>query len=165
MRIVAAPNAFKGSLNAVEAAEAMKKGILAAIPLCHVVCVPVADGGDGLTEVMLHGMGGQRIEKMVSGPRMEVLSAPFCLVASRNLAVVEMARVFRSVLALAVEPARRPACLDEMVQDLVHFHWIHDHGEDLHRAAALGTLKRIHLIDLGDQPCPRGGCGLTFGFL
>ena len=50
MRIVVAPNAFKGSMSAVKAAEAMKKGILAVMPRCDVACVPVADGGDGLTE-------------------------------------------------------------------------------------------------------------------
>lgn len=106
MRIVAAPNAFKGSLDAVEAAEAIKKGILAAGPDCQVVRVPVADGGDGLTEVMLHGMGGRLIEKRVSGPRMEALSAPFCLVASRNLAVVEMAKA--SGLALLPKSMHDP---------------------------------------------------------
>ena len=52
MRIIAAPNAFKGSLSAMEATEAIKKGILAVNPDCDVVCVPVANGGDGLTEVM-----------------------------------------------------------------------------------------------------------------
>lgn len=106
MHIVAAPNAFKGSLNAVEAAEAMKKGILAAVPRCHVTCVPVADGGDGLTEVMLHGMGGQRIEVRVAGPRMKTVSAPFCLVPSRHLAVVEMARA--SGLALLSKSQHNP---------------------------------------------------------
>ena len=106
MHIVAAPNAFKGSLNAVEAAEAMKKGILAAVPRCHVTCVPVADGGDGLTEVMLHSMGGQRIEVRVAGPRMETVSAPFCLVPSRHLAVVEMARA--SGLALLSKSQHNP---------------------------------------------------------
>ena len=80
MRIVAAPNAFKGSMNAVQAAQAMKTGILAVIPQCEVTCVPVADGGDGLIEVMLAGLSGTRVEAMVSGPRMEPLSAPFCMV-------------------------------------------------------------------------------------
>ena len=103
MHIVAAPNAFKGSINAVEAAEAMKKGILAAVPRCHVTCVPVADGGDGLTEVMLHGMGGQRIDVRVAGPRMETVSAPFCLVPSRHLAVVEMARASGLALLPKIE--------------------------------------------------------------
>ncbi|OEU57389.1 MAG: hypothetical protein BA871_16820 [Desulfuromonadales bacterium C00003096] len=35
-------------MNAIDAAEAMKQGILAAAPECDVVCIPVADGGDGL---------------------------------------------------------------------------------------------------------------------
>lgn len=106
MRIVAAPNAFKGSLNAVLAAEAMKKGILAATPRCEVACVPVADGGDGLTEVMLHGMGGQRIDVRVSGPRRKPVTAPYCLVPARQLAVVEMARA--SGLALLPESRQNP---------------------------------------------------------
>lgn len=59
-----------------------------------------------------------------------------------------MARVFRSVLAVAVEPGRGPACLDEMAEYLVDLDGIHDHSEDLHRAAALGTLKGINLVDL-----------------
>ncbi|MBC2710408.1 MAG: glycerate kinase [Desulfosarcina sp.] len=106
MRIVVAPNAFKGSLSAMEAAEAMKKGILSAIPQCDVTCVPVADGGDGLTEVMLGGLGGKRIETTVSGPRMEPLSAPFCMVSSRKLAVVEMAKA--SGLALLSKDLHDP---------------------------------------------------------
>jgi len=88
MHIVAAPNAFKGSLSAVEAAEAMRRGILTAKPGCRVSCIPVADGGDGLTEVMLQGMGGQRIETTVTGPRFAKISAPFCLVPDKRLAVV-----------------------------------------------------------------------------
>ena len=105
-RIVAAPNAFKGSLNAVEAAQAMKTGILAVMPRCEVTCVPVADGGDGLTEVMLAGLSGTRVEAMVSGPRMEPLSAPFCMVPSRKLAVVEMAKA--SGLALLPKARHDP---------------------------------------------------------
>jgi len=106
MRIVVAPNAFKGSMNAVEAAQAMKTGILAVIPQCDVTCVPVADGGDGLTDVMLAALGGTRVEAMVSGPRMEPLSAPFCMVPSRKLAVVEMAKA--SGLALLPKALHDP---------------------------------------------------------
>jgi len=106
MYIVVAPNAFKSSLSAVEAAEAMRRGILAANPDCRVSCVPVADGGDGLTEVMLQVMGGQRVETTVTGPRFEKVSAPFCLVPDKRLAVVEMARA--SGLALLPESQRNP---------------------------------------------------------
>ena len=72
----------------------------------------------------------------------------------RLIAVVEMARVFRSVLAVAVEPGRRPACLDEVAEDLLHFQRVHDHGDDSHGSAASVALKRIHLIDFGDEPEP-----------
>ncbi len=45
MKIVVAPNAFKGSLSASDVARAIREGGLAASPGCEVVCVPVADGG------------------------------------------------------------------------------------------------------------------------
>ena len=102
-RVVVAPNAFKGSLDATRAADAMKKGILAALPESDVVCVPVADGGDGLTEVMVAGLGGRLVRRTVAGPRMDPVEAAFCMVAARKLAVVEMARA--SGLAL-LPPAR-----------------------------------------------------------
>jgi glycerate kinase len=66
----------------------------------------VADGGDGLTEVMLAALGGTQVEAMVSGPRMQPLSAPFCMVPSQKLAVVEMAKA--SGLALLPEALHDP---------------------------------------------------------
>ncbi len=104
--IVVAPNAFKGSLSALEAAEAMKVGVLAAAPYGHVRTIPVADGGDGLTDVMLAGLGGQQVETTVAGPRRDPVSAPFCLVAAQGLAVVEMARA--SGLALLPKAQHNP---------------------------------------------------------
>ncbi|MGB3222491.1 MAG: glycerate kinase [Desulforhopalus sp.] len=92
MKIIAAPNAFKGSLSATEAANAMKKGILAAIPDCDVICVPVADGGDGLTEVMSFALSGKLIEVSVMDPVFEPLSSVFCLAENKGVAVIEMAR-------------------------------------------------------------------------
>lgn len=106
MRIVAAPNAFKGSLSAMDAAMAMKRGILAAIPDCHVVCVPVADGGDGLTEVMAQALSGTLIETTVLGPRLEPLSSLFCLAEAKGVAVIEMARA--SGLALLSKNEQDP---------------------------------------------------------
>src|SRR3979490_1127538 len=47
MRIVIAPNAFKGSLSALEAATAIGDGIRIAVPDADLVLVPIADGGDG----------------------------------------------------------------------------------------------------------------------
>ncbi len=106
MRIIAAPNAFKGSLSAVDAAKAMKKGILAAAPACKVVCVPVADGGDGLTEVMADALLGTLVKTPVMGPGMEQLSSHFCFAERQEMAVIEMARA--SGLALLPKDKQDP---------------------------------------------------------
>ncbi len=98
MKIIAAPNAFKGSLSAMEAAEAIQKGILAANPSCDVVCVPVADGGDGLTEVMAQALSGTIIHCNVKGPRMDIQPSLFCFVREEKLAVIEMAKASGLVL-------------------------------------------------------------------
>ncbi len=90
MKIVAAPNSFKGSMSAIAAAEAMRKGILAANADCEVVCVPVADGGDGLVEIMSQALFGELIAVNVTGPTMKDQSSVFCL--AEDLAVIEMAR-------------------------------------------------------------------------
>lgn len=146
MRIVVAPNAFKGSMNAVQAAEAMKKGILAVFPQCDVTCVPVADGGDGLTEVMLAGLNGTRVEAMVSGPRMEPLSAPFCMVPSRKLAVVEMAKA--SGLALLPKARHDPT------------HTTTYGTGELIRAAMDNGATRI-IVGIGGSATCDGGIGMA----
>lgn len=146
MRIVAAPNAFKGSINAVEAAEAMKQGILAAIPQCDVTCVPVADGGDGLTEVMLAELGGTRVAAMVSGPRMQPLSASFCMVSSRRLAVLEMAKA--SGLALLAKAQHDPTRTTT-----------YGTGE-LIRAAMDNDATRI-IVGIGGSATCDGGIGMA----
>jgi glycerate 2-kinase len=68
--IVCAPNAFKGTLTAAQAAAAMALGVRRAVPDACVVEVPVADGGDGTLDVLLHAAGTRgRIERHeVSGP-------------------------------------------------------------------------------------------------
>lgn len=104
MRIIAAPNAFKGSINTIDAAEARKQGILAAVPECGVSCIPVADGGDGLTEIMVQALSGTLVEKTVRGPRMQDCLAPFCLTESS--AAIEMARA--SGLALIPKGQQDP---------------------------------------------------------
>lgn len=68
MKIVAAPNAFKGSLTANEVAQAMQAGIQRALPEAEIVRVPVADGGDGLVEVANEALGGELRTYTVTGP-------------------------------------------------------------------------------------------------
>ncbi len=68
MKIVLAPNAFKESLTAPEAARAMRRGLRRSLPEAELVEFPVADGGDGVGEVLRRSMGGSSIRHRVTGP-------------------------------------------------------------------------------------------------
>lgn len=92
-RIIIAPNAFKGSLTAVEAARAMRRGVLRSLPDAEVVLMPIADGGDGLIEALLAQRGGRLASIWVTGPFAERRRACFGFVAGRgSSAIIEMAK-------------------------------------------------------------------------
>lgn len=59
MRILIAPDSFKGSLTSVEAAAAMAAGIRSAIPEAEIITMPLADGGEGTVDVLLSLLGGE----------------------------------------------------------------------------------------------------------
>lgn len=91
MKIVVAPDKFKGSLTAKKAGEAMRAGLLRVWPDASVEVVPVADGGDGTMDAMLDAVGGRRIERAVRGPDGKSVQASFALVDGGSTAVVELA--------------------------------------------------------------------------
>ncbi len=107
MKVVVAPNAFKASLSAAEAAVAIAEGVHRACPGAEVVCVPVADGGDGLVEVTLAALGGELRTVAVTGPRFRTVPAGYCLVPDQRFAAIEMARA--SGVALLAADERDPA--------------------------------------------------------
>ncbi|HET9050110.1 MAG TPA: glycerate kinase, partial [Candidatus Dormibacteraeota bacterium] len=75
--IVCAPNAFKGTLTAAEAAAAMARGVRRAVRGATAVEVPVADGGDGTLDVLLQAAGdAARVERVrVTGPHGQAVEA------------------------------------------------------------------------------------------
>lgn len=90
-RIVIAPDKFKGSLSAVDAARAIERGVRAAWPEREIVRLPMADGGEGTVDAFL-ASGWNRIACCVRGPRGETVDAPFALSREPEpCAVVEMA--------------------------------------------------------------------------
>lgn len=103
MKIVAAPDKFKGSCTADRAAAAIARGWKAVFPGDEVVQIPVADGGEGTLEAMRAACGGRFIERRVKGPLGESICANWLLLCD-GTAVVEMARA--SGLALVAEPDR-----------------------------------------------------------
>jgi len=88
MRIVVAPDKFKGSLSAVEAAEAIGRGVTRARPDAEIVLLPVADGGEGTVAAAL-AAGYTRHVAIVDGPTGEPVEATFAL--RGDAAVIEMA--------------------------------------------------------------------------
>lgn len=91
MRVVAAPNPFKGSLSAPEAAAAIKRGVLRVWSDAEVLEVPVADGGEGTVDALVAAHGGELVTVTVEGPLGEPVEAAFGLIDGGGTAVVELA--------------------------------------------------------------------------
>ncbi|MFF2094409.1 glycerate kinase [Paenibacillus sp. NPDC058174] len=77
MKVIAAPDSFKGSMSAVEAAAAIARGVRRALPHADVVEVPIADGGEGTLSCLLAAAGGQRVEVQVLGPMSKPVRAAY----------------------------------------------------------------------------------------
>src|SRR3982074_2083462 len=103
MRILIAPNAFKGSLSALEAATAIAEGIRIAVPDADLVLVPIADGGDGTVDALVAATQGERRTLRVRGPLGEPVDAEYGLLDRESTAVIEMAKA----AGLALLPPNR----------------------------------------------------------
>jgi len=90
MRVLVAPDKFKGSLTAREVAARVAAGIGAEAPGVEVAQVPVADGGDGTLDAAV-AAGFTRVEVAAHGPTGEPVTTAFA--ARDGVAVVEMADV------------------------------------------------------------------------
>ncbi len=105
MRIVLAPDSFKGSMTALEVANSMEKGILSVLPTALVEKVPMADGGEGTVDALLAGAGGEKYFLKVTGPLGEPVEAFYGILPNQT-AVIEMAAA--SGLTLVPEGKRNP---------------------------------------------------------
>lgn len=91
MNILIAPNAFKGSLSAVDAAACIARGLARSGLDCTIDQMPIADGGDDTLAVLM-AAGGQAHQAMVEGPLGEPVQATWGMLPDGQTAVVEMAR-------------------------------------------------------------------------
>jgi glycerate kinase len=90
MRVVVAPDSFKGSLSSAEAASAMAEGLREAGPF-DVEQVPVADGGEGLMDALVSATGGVVFEAGSHDALGRLLRAKWGMLGDGATAVVEMA--------------------------------------------------------------------------
>ena len=106
MKIILAPDSFKGSLTSLEVAEAMEAGIKRALPDADCIRIPMADGGEGTVQSLLDAVGGELISCSVKGPAGQKVAAAYGMLADGRTAVIEMAAA--SGLALVRGSSKNP---------------------------------------------------------
>lgn len=106
MKIVISIDSLKGSLTSIEAANAIKKGILSVDNKSDVVIMPLADGGEGTVEALVQGMNGEEKVISVTGPINEKVNATYGILKETNTAIIEMAQA--SGLPLVPSELRNP---------------------------------------------------------
>lgn len=122
MKVVVAIDSFKGSLSSAEAGNAVKAGVLSAIPDARVIVKPLADGGEGTTDALIEGLGGTRIDLEVTGPMGTPVSAYYGYIPDQKTAVIEMASAAGITLVPDAEknPLAATTCgVGEMILDAI----------------------------------------------
>lgn len=106
MKVVVAIDSLKGSMSSIEAGEAIKSGVLKAIPEAEVVVRPLADGGEGTVEALVLGMGGRLETIEVTGPLGEKVNCTYGILEERKTAIIEMSGA--AGITLVLEADRNP---------------------------------------------------------
>ncbi len=140
-RVVIAPDKFKGSLTATQAAEAMSVGVRRGDPTLTTVQCPVADGGEGTLETVL-AAGFTRVPVYATGPTGQVVQTAYA--RSGGTAVVEMAEICGLQRLPCGEPAPMTAS---------------SHGLGAVVAQALDHGCRDIIIGVGGSASTDGGAG------
>jgi len=106
MKIVVAPDSFKGSLTAIEVSDAIEQGIREIFPEAEIKKIPMADGGDGTVQCLVNATGGKILREKVTGPLGDEVLASYGILGDKRTAVIEMAEA--SGLTLVPENKRNP---------------------------------------------------------
>ena len=91
MHILIAPDSYKGSLTALEVAQAMEEGAKRIFPDATFDLVPIADGGEGTVDALVAATNGQFRETTVTGPMRKPVKAKWGVFGDGKTAVIEMA--------------------------------------------------------------------------
>ena len=146
MKIVVAPQAFKGSISAADVGRAMREGVLRVFADAEIEVTPVADGGDGTLQTLVAITGGSVRSLQVTGPLGDRIEAQWGALGDGNTAVIEMART--SGLALVPHEKRNPLLTTT-----------YGLGEAI--AQALDDGFRNFIIGIGGSATNDGGAGMA----
>lgn len=106
MKIIIAPDSFKGSLASHQVCAAIEKGIKKADPSIDIISIPMADGGEGTVDALMDSLGGYKVVVEVKDPLFRKIKAQYGLTDEGKTAVIEMASA--SGLALLSNSERNP---------------------------------------------------------
>ncbi|MBL8260699.1 MAG: glycerate kinase [Candidatus Competibacteraceae bacterium] len=146
MRIVLAPDSYKGSASALAVARAMERGVREVFPAAEVCKIPIADGGEGTVEALVIATDGQFRQTQVTGPLGDPVFAQWGVLGDGQTAVIEMAAA--SGLPLLAPGQRDPRLTTTFGT-----------GELL-RAALDAGLRRI-VLGIGGSATNDGGVGMA----
>lgn len=145
MHIVVAPQEYKGTLTAEQAAAAMADGAVRALPDAAIDIVPMADGGPGTVRAIVAAAGGELRSTEVTGPLHERVQAEWGMLPD-GTAVIEMAAA--AGLVLVPEGERDPRLTTTRgVGQLIR--------------AALDAGSRRIVLGLGGSATNDGGSGMA----
>lgn len=154
MKIVVAIDSLKGSLTSLEAGQAIRQGIGRAIPEAEVYVRPLADGGEGTVEALVHGMNGRNVSVTVSGPLGKPVECIYGILEESKTAIIEMSGA--AGITLVADQDRNP--LNTTTYGV---------GEVIKDAISKGC--RHFIVGIGGSATNDGGIGmlqaLGYGFL
>ncbi|MCG2821421.1 MAG: glycerate kinase, partial [Candidatus Atribacteria bacterium] len=146
MKIVVAPDSFKGSLTAIEVSDAIEQGIREVFPGAEIVKIPMADGGEGTVQCLINAVGGEILREKVTDPLGGEVLAHYGILGDKKTAVIEMAEA--SGLTLVPENKRNPLITTT-------------YGTGQLIKAALNQGCRKMIIGIGGSATNDGGAGMV----
>jgi glycerate 2-kinase len=150
MKIIVAPQALKGSLDATEVGDAIACGVRSVFPEAEVLVIPVADGGEGTVRALVAATGGRLVETTVHGPLGDLVKAEWGVLGDTltglRTGVIEMAAA--SGLPLVPVERRNPRLTST-------------YGTGELMLAALDSGCRNLLIGIGGSATNDGGAGMA----
>ena len=146
MKVVIAPDSYKGCLSALEVAKAMERGVLSVFPSAEVRKIPIADGGEGTVAALVTATNGQLRQTEVTDPLGNKIIAHWGVLGDGRTAVIEMAAA--SGLPLVPKEKRDPRATTT-----------YGTGELIKAALAEGLAKII--IGIGGSATNDGGTGMA----
>jgi glycerate kinase len=145
MKVVLAPNSFKGSRSADQIANRMEEGIRNVYPDAEIVKLPMADGGEGTMEIIVMATGGDFVTIPVHDPLGRIIQARYGITGDGHTAVIELAEA--SGLALLQDDEKDPL-----------FASTYGTGELIRHALRAGY--RQFIVCLGGSATNDGGAGM-----